>query len=152
MKICLTSKSTTNTCTLSHILLQVNIQSNYILPKWIKLLTIMRKTKQIWQNAVHFTLVAVLLCQLIMKTNWLKLYVHCCTQIKVKPRTCLVLNVAHVFDLLLVFLWMEERVFLCSIKRTPCPYHGNKGKMPGWRSERSPQKPALWSSFWDFYK
>lgn len=42
------------------------------------------------------------------------------------------------------------RLLSVSINRPSDPYHGNNGAMPDWRSDKSPHKPVLWTSFWEF--
>lgn len=54
------------------------------------------------------------------------------------------------FPLAIFFLKIKMRLLSVSIIRPSDPYHGNDGAMPDWRSDKSPHKPVLWSSFWEF--
>lgn len=54
------------------------------------------------------------------------------------------------FSFSIFFLKIKMRLLSVSINRPSDPYHGNDGAMPDWRSDKSPHKPVLWSSFWEF--
>lgn len=55
-----------------------------------------------------------------------------------------------VFFPLAIFLKIKMRLLSVSIIRPSDSYHINDGAMPDWRSDKSPHKPVLWSSFWEF--